>query len=343
MKDNSLRLLELFIYNKGCIKKGSLLEQAAKNSYLKKLNEGHYTELYHNLVEHFSAHNKLTGNLREDVAYLKEFSLLLENDNFDPFAHLVKTDKIDEKNDCVLSISMGGNAKLNHPYFSLPAGNTCPFANVCKSFVKKDRSKFKSSGMKIMDTGDIRCYAASTELIYPNVQNSRWRNFDLLQKFKGDVKGMAELIEKSLEYAGKNFSLFRIHESGDFFSQEYFDAWLEVAKNNPNIKFYTYTKALPYWVARLGQIPPNLKLIASKGGKYDHLIDKYNLRYSQIVTSPEEAKELKLPIDVDDSLAYNSDKNFALLLHGKQPKKSGLNTQAIKNQKLLKKMKGYTN
>ncbi len=341
MKDNSRRLLELFEYkNKGSVSEGSLLKEAAKNSYLRKLNESHYTGVYHKLVEHFSAHNKLTGNLREDSEYLKEFSVLLEEEDFDPFGHLQKTDKIDEKDDCVLSISMGGNAKLNHPYFSLPAGYTCPFANVCKSFVNRDRSDFKSSGMKIMDTGDIRCYAASAELAYPAVQNSRWRNFDLLQEFKGDVKGMADLIERSLEYNGKNFTLFRIHESGDFFSQEYFDAWLEVIKNNPSIKFYAYTKALPYWVARLGQIPPNFKLTASKGGKYDNLIDEYGLKYSQIVNTPEEAKALRLPIDVDDSLAYNSDKSFALLLHGVQPKATGLNPQAIKNQKLLKKMKG---
>lgn len=339
MRDNSKRLLELVKYNKGSIKEGSLLEQAAKNSYLKKLNESHYTGVYHKLVEHFSVHNKLTGSLREDTQYLKEFSTMLEDDEFDPFGHLQKTNKIDEKDDCLLSIS-NSNAKINHPYFSLPAGYTCPFADVCKSFVNRDRSDFKSSGMKIMDTGDVRCYAASAELAYPAVQNSRWKNFDLLQKFKGDVKGMANLIEKSLEYHGKNFTLFRIHESGDFYSQEYFDAWLEVIAKNPSIKFYAYTKAIPYWVNRMGQIPANFKLTASKGGKHDDLIDQYGLKFSQIVNTPEEAKALRLPIDVDDSLAYNSDESFALLLHGVQSKVSGKNPQAIKNQKLLKQMKG---
>ena len=47
----------------------------------------------------------------------------------------------------------------------------------------------------------------------------------------------------------------------------------------------------------------------------------------------------KLPIDVDDSLAYNSDDSFALLLHGVQSKESGLTSQAKKNSKLVKQMK----
>ena len=105
----------------------------------------------------------------------------LEDDNFDPFSHLQLTDKIEEKEDCVLSISKG-NAKLNHPIFSLPAGYTCPFANICKSFASKDGTNFASSGKKIKDSGDIRCYAASTEVAYPNVRSSRWKNFDLLQE-----------------------------------------------------------------------------------------------------------------------------------------------------------------
>ena len=111
----------------------------------------------------------------------------------------------------------------------------------------------------------------------------------------------------------------RIHVSGDFFSQTYFDAWLQVAKNHPNRIFYGYTKALPFWVKRLEQIPPNFRLVASYGGTHDHLIKEYNLRYSKVVSSVEEAAALKLPIDHDDSLVYEGNKNFALLLHGTQP------------------------
>jgi hypothetical protein len=316
-----------------------LIEQEDKSFYAQKLNEGYETnDVYSKLVEHFSAHNKLTGNLNEDRKYLKEFSFLLEDEDFDPFGHLQLDDKINEKDDCVLTFSES-NEKLHHPYFSLPAGYTCPFAEICKTFVRRDRKPFASTGKKIKDAGDVRCYAASQELVRPAAQDRRWKNFDLLQEFKGDVDGMADLIERSLTYFGKNFGVFRIHESGDFYSQEYFDAWLKVIKGNPDILFYAYTKALEYWVARIGQIPSNFKLNASKGGTHDHLIDKYQLKQAHIVNSPEEAKRLGLPIDIDDTHAYKQDGDFALLLHGVQSKESGLNPQSIKNDKLLKNIK----
>ena len=60
----------------------------------------------------------------------------------------------------------------------------------------------------------------------------------------------------------------------------------------------------------------------------DFILDN-NLRYSRVVNSVEEAKELGLPIDVDDSLAWGSDDNFALIIHGQQPKGSEA-AQALK-------------
>ena len=50
----------------------------------------------------------------------------------------------------------------------------------------------------------------------------------------------------------------------DFFSQEYFDSWLEVARNRPRTLFYGYTKSLPFWVARTDSVPANLVLTASR-------------------------------------------------------------------------------
>jgi hypothetical protein len=75
----------------------------------------------------------------------------------------------------------------------------------------------------------FRCYAASGENLFRNIRVSRWRNFDML---KGkSVKDMALLIDRSLPRKG--IKLVRMHASGDFFSQAYFDAWIEVARWNP--------------------------------------------------------------------------------------------------------------
>ena len=58
-----------------------------------------------------------------------------------------------------------------------------------------------------------------------------------------------------------------------------------------------------------------------------------NLRYSVVVYSVEKAKELGLKIDVDDTLAWDSDESFALLLHGGQPKGSEAAAARTKNTK----------
>ena len=69
-------------------------------------------------------------------------------------------------------------------------------------------------------------------------------------------------------------------------------------------------------------IPSNFKLNASKGGKFDSLIDKHKLKYAEVVFSEQEAIDKNLDIDHDDTHAFLQDKPFALLLHGVQPKGS---------------------
>ena len=208
-----------------------------------------------------------------------------------------------------------GNAKLKRDtaIFSLPAGHTCPAAMLCQSRADRITGKL-TDGAKTV----FRCYAATGENLFRNVRLSRWRNFDALKGL--DRVAMARLINRSLPRKG--VKLCRIHASGDFFNQAYFDAWLFVARANPSIVFYAYTKALPFWIKRIDKIPSNFKLVASRGGRYDNLIEAHNLRNVRVVCSEAEAIQLDLLIDHDDCLAWKGDNNFALLLHGTQPKGS---------------------
>jgi hypothetical protein len=203
-----------------------------------------------------------------------------------------------------------GNSKLQRGevIFDLPAGHTCPFALNCLS-----RADRKTGLIKDGEQTQFRCYAASLENMRPNVRNAHWHNFDLL---KGKTLGeMIKIIDNSLPHA----LLYRIHSSGDFFKQSYFDAWLAIAKRYPNRIFYAYTKALPFWLLRKDDIPSNFKLTASKGGKHDAMIQEHGLKFAQVVLSPGEAKRLKLKTDKTDELAWKQDKSFALLIHGTQP------------------------
>jgi hypothetical protein len=53
---------------------------------------------------------------------------------------------------------------------------------------------------------------------------------------------------------------FRIHESGDFYSQEYLNKWKEIARKNPKVKFLAFTKS---FTLDFSNLPKNLKIIMS--------------------------------------------------------------------------------
>ena len=231
-------------------------------------------------------------------------------------------------NDAELAEYLQGNRKIYS--LDLLSGWSCPHAKDCLSkAIVQDNGKRKIKDGK--DT-QFRCFSASQEVQYTNVYNSRKHNFDLLRNLH--FEDMVELLNGSLP---KNAGIVRIHVAGDFFSQQYMEAWYTVALLNPKILFYAYTKSLRFWLA-INEFPilHNFVLTASYGGTHDHIIDEFNLRSTKVVFSEAEAEELGLAIDHDDSHAAKPslrDNSFALLIHGTQPAGSEASTA-------LKKLKG---
>jgi len=183
--------------------------------------------------------------------------------------------------------------------FNLPAGHSCPFAKDCKIKVDRETGKFDTTGTV------YRCYAASAER-FPGVRTSRWNNYE------------AMLRQEPIELP-KDAMYVRIHSSGDFFSQKYFDTWLQVCRDNPDVKFWAFTKSLQFWVNRLDEVPDNLTLQASKGSMLDHLIDEYSLKYAQVFASIDDVPE-GMPIDTNDTWAMSGAESFALLDNNKKHK-----------------------
>ena len=208
--------------------------------------------------------------------------------------------------------------------FDLLSGYSCPFAHECLSKAVED----ENGKRKIKDGlhTQFRCFSASQEVQYTNVYNLRKHNFDLLS----DGSNMQEMQYHIQQALPKDAGIVRIHVAGDFFNESYMLAWYYVAKMNPHILFYAYTKSIPYWVSLFvgmaGELElKNFVLTASYGGRFDNLIDENNLRSTKVVYSEDEAVELGLEIDHDDSHAARPslrDKHFALLIHGTQPKGS---------------------
>lgn len=176
--------------------------------------------------------------------------------------------------------------------WNLPTGTTCPFALECKVTVDRLTGKFD------IYKGQYKCYAASPER-FPGVREHRWKNFEFVKS--GGIPTLP-----------KDCRNVRIHSSGDFFNQGYFDMWLELARDNPGINFWAYTKSLDYWVERIDAIPDNLILTASYGGRRDELIERFNLKNVKVYRRESDVPPDR-PIDRNDDWARVPDVNFALL------------------------------
>ena len=231
----------------------------------------------------------------------------------------------------LLKMSKGNKKLKNTLIFDLPSGKTCPKANECLAYVEmnaKGKTELKEGKNSI-----FRCFAASQENQYPNVYKARKYNLDLIKNFlisdafKNNKINTIDLINKSIQkHITKNIDKVRIHSSGDFFSGEYLRSWLAVARLNPQLKFYCYSKSLHLFGTNIS-IPDNFFLTASMGGLRDDLIHKgFFKRYAIVVNSEDEAikkgiEHIGKPyeIDKDDSSCFKPDP-FALLIHGTQKK-----------------------
>jgi len=240
-----------------------------------------------------------------------------------------------------------GNGKLrDRLIFSLPAGYSCPHAGICKTFADRTTGSITDLPQLTGVTAEqgFRCFAAMSE-VRPNVREARWHNWDLIRETMysdGDqITLLRDLIDLSL-VIHKSKDLVRIHESGDFWTENYMKAWILVAQSRPNQIFYAYTKSLGMWLSLNDIIPSNFYLTASHGGTLDYLIPKHpNIfkRVSHVVYTEEQAAELGLEIDHDDSHCLG-DKPFALLVHGSQPAGSEA-SQAISQRKKQGGFVGY--
>ena len=112
-----------------------------------------------------------------------------------------------------------GNEKLGPSLiwsFSLPAGSTCPGkSELCWLFA---------------------CYAAKGHYRRNAVQAKYLRNLRCTheQSFIEDV---------TAEIRTWKIRVLRIHGSGDYYNLEYVQAWTEIARRNPQTRFYFYTRS----------------------------------------------------------------------------------------------------
>ena len=139
-----------------------------------------------------------------------------------------------------------GNHKLSKDIliWNLPSGKTCP-----------------GSSKECLEY----CYAKKAERQYPGARASRERNYQLsLEK---------DFVESMIAHlSARKESVCRIHESGDFYSKEYYEKWIAIARRLPNMTFYSYSKSFVVF-NMFEDLPDNFLVLQSYGSKDDSKID----------------------------------------------------------------------
>lgn len=188
-----------------------------------------------------------------------------------------------------------GNAKvskLDAVSFGIPAYRaadgfaTCPQAGACAAI----------------------CYARQGRYIMPNVKASREFN---LSRARGPLEAFAADAIEDLQRISE--TIVRIHDSGDFFSQEYVDAWARIARAFPNKRFYSYTKSLHL---DFTSMPGNVSIVQSMGGKMDASIDMNRPRSRIFATVGDRERAGYVDGNINDGPAINGEQRIGLVYHG---------------------------
>jgi hypothetical protein len=155
--------------------------------------------------------------------------------------------------------------------FTLPAIISCPMRGKCAA----------------------GCYATAGAFCWPvpkkkhqfNMETSRLPEFTRLM----NAEVMALLLKA--EKQGKRLFV-RVHDSGDYYSEEYLNKWLTIARLNPNVTFYSYTKSVSF--VRHAQhllgdaFPSNFVFTFSEGGREDALVQPEYDKHTKMFNSEEE-------------------------------------------------------
>ena len=105
------------------------------------------------------------------------------------------------------------------------------------------------------------CYADKGTFLWKDAKRSNTYNFIIALN---DLQFLKDCLINELER--RNINIIRIHSSGDFFSDDYFNMWVSIARKFPNLKIFTYTKTDKI---NVNELPSNFNIIDSFITYYD--------------------------------------------------------------------------
>lgn len=158
---------------------------------------------------------------------------------------------------------------------------TCPNAGVCAQFCYARSGTYRFSNVLASHTANLTRYL-----------DDRREWIEAIVAELGKRKFRPNLVARDLPIEGDGWlaewamiggAAVRIHDSGDFFSEQYVRDWLEIANRTPDVLFYAYTKEVTMFRSiHEVDTTPNFRYLFSTGGLQDHLIDTDNDRHADV-------------------------------------------------------------
>lgn len=154
------------------------------------------------------------------------------------------------------------------------------------------------------------CYALAGAYRFSNVAQAFERRLAATQS-DDFIDAMLKDIDK------QKAERIRIHDSGDFYSEDYLDRWLIIMRSRPQVEFYAYTKMVSLFKRRMQDLPTNFTLIFSFGGTEDRLIDTDRDRHSLVFETIAQLKACGYAdASNQDDVALGKNPRIGLIYHG---------------------------
>jgi hypothetical protein len=160
------------------------------------------------------------------------------------------------------------------------------------------------------------CFGLQGRYLMPNVRAAKEFNLAFLRQGNGDYTHFVEAACQDIAKFPKRFRRIRVHDVGDLYEAAYFLAWCEIARRNPQIAFYAYTKMVSQYQQLFGHVPANLHFVQSVGGKQDALIDKRKPHSLIFETHADLAQSDYADATASDAPAYLGAVKVGLVYHG---------------------------
>lgn len=170
--------------------------------------------------------------------------------------------------------------------------HTCPNAGICAQYCYARNGTYRFPNV-------VAAHVANLERVLAGLDPWVEDMVDELAKKKYRPVGESRPLPFALDeldpvlryWAETGGAAVRIHDAGDFFSDEYLLAWVSIARRVDDVLFYAYTHEVSMVKRHAGTFPSNFRVLFSTGGLEDHLIDPELDRHADVFPTVEAMTE----------------------------------------------------